>query len=406
MNLLSGLERLAEIDFAPIHIDMARCLHSHGTLVACDACVQACAFEALHVNGTIELDSQRCVGCRQCVHTCPVGAIDAGDTDSGALIAAAAAVAGARVVELACPGHPSPELGPSDADAVIRAGSCLAALGPSAYAGLLAAGLSQIVVRLDACADCTIGRVQPRIEATLAATRHILNAPDTPASIATINERRATGWTRRPLYAKSKRISRRDFLRRLAGEGQQFGARALAIERPERQMPLAPDKGVPPERGWLLDALRQLSVARSSQARLTGLPFARFTADDSCTACGVCAQVCPSGALQYTTTEGRAYSLHFASGACMDCGACLRVCMPDALHREDATLADLISPAVVVRSGTLQSCTKCGARFASGSNASLCPVCAFRRKSPFGSRLPPGAAGKDPVCAAARITQE
>ncbi len=40
-------------------------------------CVSACKFDALHINenGVAEVDPEKCVGCKQCVATCPVSII-------------------------------------------------------------------------------------------------------------------------------------------------------------------------------------------------------------------------------------------------------------------------------------------------------------------------------------------
>jgi len=254
--------------------------------------------------------------------------------------------------------------------------------------GLLAAGCTQVIARLDACDRCPIGGAQPRIEQTLADARKMLAAHEANR-IASLHTQRGKDWTRRPLYAKQARISRRDFLQRIAGEGQQAAARALALDRGDRADTAVEHKGPPTERLRLLNALGHLPRSVLCDAALDGLSFARIIADERCSACGVCARVCPTGALHFAANDNR-YDLTFFAGACADCGACLHVCEPAALQRESVTLDVLIQPApVVLRQGSLRRCAKCGARFASESDKKLCPVCDFRRKNPFDRRLPP-----------------
>jgi ferredoxin len=114
-------------------------------------------------------------------------------------------------------------------------------------------------------------------------------------------------------------------------------------------------------------------------------------ANDHCTACGVCARICPTGALKLIAGEDNTYQLAFTSAACIACDACVQLCEPAALMRTTATLDEVLSSEVVaLRSGTLRACTKCGAKFAAETGSELCSVCEFRRKNPFGSRLPPG----------------
>lgn len=387
MNLLSALERLAAIDFAPIALDAKRCLHAFDTFSTCDQCARACPADALHVDGSIVLDADQCTGCGQCVHVCPMGALS-GDDEAADLLSVAAQLKPAQVIELACQRHPSPERGPATSDAVIRTNGCLAALGPSAIIGLLAAGCMQVIARLDACDQCPIGSAQPRIEQTLANTRRML-APHATDRITSLGAQRGKDWTRRPQYAKKAGTSRRDFLQRIAGEGQQAAARALALDRSDRADDAAEQKSAPTERLRLLDALGQLPRSVLCDTTLDGLPFAYITADERCSACGVCVRVCPSGALNFVADDNR-YDLTFFAGACTDCGACLHVCQPDALRRESVTLDALIQSApVVLQQGSLRRCAKCGARFAGESDMKLCPVCDFRRKNPFDRRLPP-----------------
>lgn len=41
--------------------------------VACEACVNACRFDAIHINeyGVAETDEEKCIGCGACMRVCP-----------------------------------------------------------------------------------------------------------------------------------------------------------------------------------------------------------------------------------------------------------------------------------------------------------------------------------------------
>jgi MinD superfamily P-loop ATPase len=42
---------------------------------ACGLCAEACRFEAIRVNGQVEVDANRCEGCAVCARICPAGAL-------------------------------------------------------------------------------------------------------------------------------------------------------------------------------------------------------------------------------------------------------------------------------------------------------------------------------------------
>lgn len=45
--------------------------------IGCEACVNACRFDAIHLNefGCAEVDDEKCIGCGLCVKNCPADAI-------------------------------------------------------------------------------------------------------------------------------------------------------------------------------------------------------------------------------------------------------------------------------------------------------------------------------------------
>ena len=399
MNLLSLAERLADIDAAPIRLHADRCVHARDKSAACDACVSACPVDALHLNGAITLDAAACKVCGACLHVCPTGAFD-GDDGVVDLLKCVARLEPARTIELACAQHPAPEKGAPDVEAVVRTTGCLAALGPSAYTGLIAMGLQRVSVRLDACAECPIGQARASIMTTLRDARQLLalyGLADRVVELPTVSVRK-----NRSVYAaKNPPLSRRGLFRMFAAEGPRQIARVLTDEIDQSKI-----KSPSPERRRLINTLRHLPPADES-ALLGDLPFAHLTVNDTCITCGVCARICPTGALNLTTGEDNTYRLAFTSAACIACDACVQFCEPAALKRTGATLGEVLSGDVIeLRSGTLHSCPKCGAKFAAEIGRELCPTCEFRQKNPFGSRLPPGVLGRRTAAQVARAEPE
>ena len=405
MNLLGLAGRLAE-SAPPVEVQPARCVHALDRAATCDACVQACAFDALRLLPTVTLDEKRCTACGACLHVCPVDAIR-GDDGVAKLLNLAPRFETAQTVELACARHPQPEQGPASSELVLRTGGCLAALGPSAYASLRALGFQRVVVRLDACAGCPIGAARPRIEASLASARGLLAAVEPTATLDSLDTP-APGWTARPVYAvNNPPVSRRNLFRLFAAEAPRVAARALLPVEEETAAHAQP----PRERRRLLNALQRLTQSdsplpvgeeagvRAAPPAGTDLGFVQLQASADCTACGACARGCPTGALSFSLSDADQFHLGFQPAACTDCGVCLDLCEPGALSRQPlADLSALASQAsLTLAQGELRVCDKCGARFAGAPGATLCPPCDFRRRNPFGSRLPRGRARPMPV---------
>jgi ferredoxin len=405
VNLLSLVQRMAEPDRPPIALDAEGCLHARNRFSTCDACISICPVNALSLVPPIMLDLEACVACGACLPVCPVGALT-GKDGSDDLVTCVSKLPDARVVEIACARHTAPEIGPAESTAVIRTDGCLAALGASTYEWLLANGTQQVTVRLDACKSCSIERLQPQISRIVGAVNRLASegghlTPPEIESASTVTEAlppgqatriveirdRGENWqTRMVVPAKNPPVSRRDLFRSFVSEGPKMAAQALSFQSAKVSLGKAP----PLERRRMLNSLRrQAADGAAMVAPGNDLGLVRMAATEQCTACGVCARVCPTGALVFEDRE-TTFRLSFSASACTDCGACLDLCEPNALYRAGVpTLQELLAtePAVL-RTDPLHKCDKCGAKFAGASPGKLCPTCDFRVHNPFGSRQP------------------
>ena len=291
MNLLSLAERLAAFEVAPIRLHADRCVHARDKSATCDACVRACPVDALHLNGSIVLDTEACKVCGACLHVCPTGAFE-GEDGVVDLLKCVARLEPARVIELACAQHPAPEKGSPDVEAVVRTTGCLAALGPSAYIGLIAMGVQRVSVRMDACAECPIGQARTSITEAISTVQQLLalyGLADRVVELSTVSVRK-----NRPVYAaKNPPLSRRGLFRMFAAEGPRQIARVLTDETDQSRI-----KSPSPERRRLINTLRHLPAANESIFAGRFALCAHSTVNDTCTACGVCARICPTGALE------------------------------------------------------------------------------------------------------------
>src|SRR5579859_8026951 len=87
-----------------------------------------------------------------------------------------------------------------------------------------------------------------------------------------------------------------------------------------------------------------------------------LTASAACSACGVCARACRTGALRLDRDAASHYALRFIPRSCVGCDACLHVCLPGALTADHAPAIDLVyGPAAVftLAAGELVQCERC-----------------------------------------------
>lgn len=363
-----------------IELKSERCIRAHNHLSQCDACIRACPFGALEIGKPITLHASACVVCGACLQVCPVDAFS-GDDGLGDLRDCLARL-NTRVVELACARHPSAETGPADSTAIVRIQGCLAMLGISVYVWILTRETEKLIVRLDACAQCQLGKIHPHISHTLSEARDI--AASNAECLIQVSAC-GDGWIKRPVIpAKNPLISRRDLFRVLAGQAPQLVGQLLPFEGKTA----ANEKMPPRERRRLLNVL-QHTAERHRDTLTTVLTdgFTQLAASGQCTACGACASVCPTGAMRMVMRDAD-FRLTFAIGACTNCGACLDLCEPKALSRVGVPTIDQVTatePMLLVR-GPLRRCRRCGARFGGPTPGVLCSACNSQPDSRFAGR--------------------
>ncbi len=396
ISMARSAAELAESGGSGLLLDQASCLHSRDKFSTCAICVDACPVSALAAEqseGTtsITLDTESCANCGLCARLCPVGALTIRD-GAAELLALVSQQEKRHIVELVCDHHPAAEIGPPQSDLVVRSRGCLAALGPSLFMSLLALDVTHILLRLDACHACPLGQAQDQISRCAAQTEALLNSRNGRGSPLTLLKNRNDAWPSRTVRSlKMPAKSRRDFFRSFMGpQDLSPAARLLMLEDlPEE------GKAPPAERQRLQLALSILPVELLSQEPLHAFGLSMIDAGDSCNACRSCERVCPTGAMQFAIDEADHYALIFDAGPCTNCAACIDLCEPGALQRgRTPALIDWFNGPQTLRGGPLSRCPRCGAGFAGESASGLCPVCDFRQKNPFGSRLPPQVHGK------------
>lgn len=347
------------------------CLAVRSSPAACSRCAPACPAGALAVGEHGVSLADGCLGCGRCVAVCPSGALSARGYQIPDRLPE-----GNHELAVECWKVP-PRLLAAGAHAVPCLGGLSAA---SLLERVLAAGEARAVVLLDRgwCAVCLAGgSAQPPVAAHLEFVRRTLLRLGWPQQSLPEIRRDPLPVSLMPeeisVPAEREAIGRRAFFRFLAGK-----AADAVIERTAPPPKTLPRSLIRQGESFFPERIR-LAAVLESLAALRGVPlpadlFPAVSISETCANHGVCAGVCPTGALSRYEDEA-ATGIRFEPWLCAGCGLCARSCPEGALELD---LAPVGGGALDGRRELTrlpwEVCTSCYERFASrGKN--LCSRC-------------------------------
>jgi ferredoxin len=347
--------------------------------------VDACPVQALTLTGNQpQLAPAACVRCGLCTPTCPTDVFSPPLPYAGKLRATVAQLP-QEPTALVCAAHPTPSLTAANVSAIVQHRQCLAALAPADLLELSAGGRRPLWLDDAPCATCPIGAAQQMLQRTVATTRAWLHAAGRPPALLLHSERppRADAPSqRRPLFDGAQpTLSRRAFLIQRQPGSSHAAPEPAVTDWLERGAPLSTrlPQALPASRQSLLAALAATAAATAGALPAATIPFTAVQVDpDRCSACGLCARFCPTGALHFTA-EAAAFALALQPAACVECNICVAACPEGAVSYGgyltlSSLLADELTP---LAAGTLAPCVGCGTPTAAQTEepAPRCHVC-------------------------------
>lgn len=356
----------------PIGLRADACIAVRAPYLSCRQCAEACPLGVLAIEAAGPVIADGCIGCGRCAAACPSGALRLASCD----VTVRPARADVRELYLDCWKVPATET-PAHAVRV----PCLGALTVSQWLAAVVNAAGRPVIALDRgwCERCeAYGASGHPARRCLDETRALLTGIGEPPHALPRLERHALGSHAMPRAIPGAHeevaMNRRGFLRGLTrGAAVAVANWQDAIEGDPQGATGTSRPGVlaVPERQRRLALLAHLAGHRHS--RLPASVFHTVQVSDRCRDHGLCAALCPTGALaRYERDDG--CGLIFEAAACIGCGACMRACPEQAIRVSAAGDAPASLRAVTLTRHRQTECPDCGVRFAAVDEA-VCPAC-------------------------------
>ncbi len=358
----------------------------------CSLCADICPVNAVSVSERCAEIQGGCTDCGVCISACPNGAFSVNGRDDKKIseeIGSRVKGQGINKFRISC------EYGDESSDLILP---CLSRLTEALLLEPIKAGASDVELLRPQCERCSNKRAAPQLDRVVLQIRNfsgLLGIKEDCISISRVEFREARNSELRTPNSELKSVSRREFFGSFRNKAIEVALAAVPENgdrdngRHEIFRDVIQNKAENYKRLMLLTSIKDIRSKVNNALRTPHSAFdidkpevpsadcivAELEASSGCTACGVCATLCPAGAIMEQWTEGH-YRLSYKPALCTNCKVCVEVCMPKAIKIKDRVSLGLLlgMEEAILFKAEKKNCVVCGNNFVSGESE-ICPLC-------------------------------
>ncbi len=359
-----------------------RCLRYRYHLNRCDYCISSCPAGAIKEDFYLELDTEKCIGCGICWQVCPTEAWAFPRSPEKTLRETILSLK-APGLELLCHRAAAQNHILSRAPVAVNTKRCLASLSLPLLLEAVLSTSEGLWLNDEPCSQCPIKSVHGLIQQQAQKANLILKAFGKRElvflkSSLTRNESLMPATIHQ---GDEPLLDRREAFSLLQGELVGLIRKTLGetLESLFGQFLPPPDslpKHLPEQRLRLVRVLARLGSPEDLEISNSKLPFGVVEIEGQCTACGLCANQCPTGALLFLRHQGN-FAIDFVPLACIGCRVCEGFCPAKVLKvKQYFSFSSLLRiPRLTLFKGQLKICQRCGKPFSPKGEEELCSAC-------------------------------
>jgi len=345
MGLLLDVIEKNTVDDHPF-LSLSHCINRNQKHMACSTCMDVCPKGVYDREQRTAPKWDECQNCGLCVTACPTRCI--APSPSGAK--RALMLAGKRGdIVLSC--MRAETKGDHQEE-------CLALL-PWEFMAYLALG-GKLILNLKPCKDCPHEDCLALLEDQLRRLRHFLGEEQYAARVVCCFDALPE--------AKPGDVNRRDFFRSMAKSGQKTGVLVwndLSGSKVDAMI----------YRRLLARRVREMAKQGEKLSCRMMLPWPA----EACFGCGICALLCPNGALEIGEEQDGKRPVYITPYKCTGCGVCKAVCRDGFMEEVCSVDVPHLDKLVLARVKS-RSCECCGRALSPQKEETLCIACRQKKR--------------------------